>query len=87
MSRAPRMSSGWRTADAASGAATKRGGCRPNVSARAEEVHRDETKERLHRPASKRLSTFKLLSVVVKPRGGLCRASPSLFTVDSGSGA
>jgi hypothetical protein len=41
-----------RTADAATGAATKGGGWRPNRSARVEAVRRDETQERLHRSPS-----------------------------------
>ena len=39
--------------DAARGAAIKRGGCRPIRSATVDGLARDETKERLHRPASK----------------------------------
>ena len=70
------MASQSRTADAARGAATKGGGCRPKGSAenRARSPGRDE--ERLRHPMSKSLSARELLmSVALSSRGVLCRAT------------
>ena len=65
-----------RTADAARGAATKSGGCRPSRRAKTEEALRGKTRARLHRLLSKSLSACELqMSIVLNSRGVLCRAT------------
>jgi hypothetical protein len=66
-----------RTADAARGAATKSGGCRPSRRAKTEEALRGKSRARLHRLPSKSLSACELqMSIVLDSRGVLCRATP-----------
>jgi hypothetical protein len=72
----PRVRLHCATADAARGAATRSGGCRPNRSDRAEQAPRPNTRTRLHRLVRKPLSARELqMSVALNPRGVLCRAS------------